>query len=127
MAGPSASAFLRHVKTKLGDRAVIHVANILPPHVRENVVANCDTFICVNGVHWSVKDRRKFVTNLRKAAEGEGIITTFFEWTGFRLVFFVESEMFDLDGTSSVISSEKFMHQFGDFDLSRAIVMHARE
>lgn len=118
---PNVATFLRVVQSFLGDRAVIHVSHILPPDVRTEVVNTCDKFICVTGEHHSVPNRKEYVYNLRRVARAPGVITSFFEWTGFRLVFFVQSRQFDKHALRSVIKSARFEEDFGKFAIDESL------
>lgn len=114
-------AFLKRTQDILGDRAVIHLASILPQDVRNQVIESCDKFICMNGAHFSVPNRKEYVYRLRTAARAEGVITTFFEWTGFRLVFFVDTRKFRWSAIKGVLSGEDFVREFGKFSFETAV------
>ena len=109
-------AFVETVRDRLGDRAAHHVSAVLPPHVRRMLAAGCDRAMVYVGRHWTVPDRRKYVTEIRNAITAKGALSIFFSWSGFNLVVFVDDRQLDRVELNETIQSEAFCAKFGVFD-----------
>ena len=112
-----ASVFFQCVHDRLGERAAHHLSKVLPQRVMTTVVASCDRALVYPGKHWMVPDRRAFVNEMRHAITAPGVLSIFFDWSGFRLVVFVDNTEVDRAAIADMLQAESFVTRFGDFDV----------
>lgn len=112
----TSEAFLRIVHDRLGERAAHHLQCVLPPRVMAAVVTTCSRALVYPGKHWTVPDRRAFVNEMRHAVTAPGVLSIFFDWSGFRLVVFVDDEQVDHAAIADILNAQSFVSRFGEFD-----------
>ena len=112
----TATVFLRNVHDRLGERAAHHLSNVLPPRVMTAVVTTCARALVYPGNHWMVPDRRSFVNEMRHAITAPGVLSMFFDWSGFRIVMFVDDAQVDRADIAAILNTPSFVTRFGEFE-----------